>query len=477
MEGDTCATAAALSAFGQAELGHARRTQRLVRLGAAIMKAPHQPLPSQCPNAAERKAAYRLLSNPHVDPQAIQQPYRQATLARCADYPVVLCVQDTTEIDLTTRRAMKGRGPLGSGSTAGLLQHSTLAVVPADEDQPLDAPATPLGILDQQWQRRTEPPPGETLRQLQQRRTDADVWQEAAQAVAALGTTSARLIHVGDRHSDIFRFQQCCRALGQGYVVRARYDRQVLDDQGGQPESLWSRVQAAAASPARAVTVHQQRTARGQVRCPARVAKLVVREAGLTLAPPSHDLRTQGAAGLRCHAVLVQEVEPPPGAQPLEWMLLTSEPVRGVADAWRMVRYYRHRWIIEEWHRVLKEGCALEQGQFDDALDVQRLAAIKAVAAMRLLQLRELAEHAGADPSALQQLMPWPWIVAVAMLAKVAAAQLTPAQFHLTLAKRGGYLGRKSDRRPGWKVLWRGWNEVQLLVEGMQMSQKSCGYT
>lgn len=477
MEGDTCAKTLAMAAFGQADLGHARRTKRLVQLGSAVMSAPDQPLPNQCKNAAQRKAAYRLLSNPAVDPHAIQHAYRQATLARCADYPVVLCVQDTTEIDLTTRKAMKGRGKLGGGTTQGLLQHSGMAVVPADDDQPLDSPATPIGILHQQWDQRSEPPKGETTRQLQQRRTDADVWQETTQAIAALGPTPTRLIHVGDRHMDIFRFLQCCVDVGHGYVARARFDRKVLDDDGQAVDSIWSRLESQPASEMREVTVHQQRTAKGEVRCAARQAKLAVRYAPVTLPPPTNDVRTKGDTPIECYAVLVQEVDPPEGTKPLEWMLLTSEPVTCEADAWRIVRYYRHRWIIEEWHRVLKEGCALEEGQFDDAKDIQRLAAIKAVVAMHLLQLRDLAETAGDDPQALQQMMPWEWIVAVAMLAKTVASELTPAKFQLTVAKRGGYLNRKSDPRPGWKVLWRGWNEIQFLVEGMQMSQQSCGYT
>ena len=477
MEGDMCPETLAFTAFGQADLGHARRTKRLVQLGAAVMSTPDQPLPNQCKNAADRKAAYRLLSNDEVDPHAIQLPYRKATLAECAAYPVVLSVQDTTEIDLTTRKAMKGRGKLGRGSTEGLLQHSAIAVVPADDDQPIDAPATPIGILHQQWDQRGEPPKGETTRELQQRRTNADVWQETTEAIAELGSAQTRLIHVGDRHSDIFRFMQCCLDVDHGYIARARYDRDVLDDQGQVIDKLWPMLELQQASKPRKVTVHQQRTPKGEVRCAAREAKLVVRYARVTIPTPANDIRTQDASPIECYAVLVREMDPPEGAEPLEWVLFTSEPVTCEAQAWQIVRYYRHRWVIEEWHRVLKEGCALEEGQFDDAMDIQRLAAIKAVAAMHLLQLRDLAERVGDNPQALQKVMPWEWIVAVAMLAKVAASDLTPAQFQLTVAKRGGYLNRKHDRRPGWKVLWRGWNEIQLLVEGMQMSEKSCGYT
>ncbi len=199
-----------------------------------MMSSAGDSLPKQCGSWGDLKAAYRLLSNPQVQPAAIQMPHRKQTLSTCADHAVVLCVQDTTDLDLTTKTAMRGRGKLGGGTLRGLLQHTALALAPADDDQSLNGrPGRLLGILHQQWAARTEPPADETLRQLQQRRTDADVWLETANAVAQLGPTPTRLIHVGDRHSDIFRFMEGATQLGHGFVVRARYDRTLAgpDDQ------------------------------------------------------------------------------------------------------------------------------------------------------------------------------------------------------------------------------------------------------
>ncbi len=58
----------------------------------------------------------------------------------------------------------------------------------------------------------------------------------------------------------------------------------------------------------------------------------------------------------------------------------------------------------------------------------------------------------------------------VAKLGKYEASSLTPQQFLLTIAKRGGYIGRKSDPRPGWKVLWAGWYEISIVVEGAELA-------
>jgi len=106
--------------------------------------------------------------------------------------------------------------------------------------------------------------------------------------------------------------------------------------------------------------------------------------------------------------------------------------------------------------------------------DIARVAMIKGVVAARMICLRDLADRddpAQDDPKALEAMMPPIYIQVVALLACVAAVNLTPRLFLLTVAKRGGYLGRKSDPRPGWKVLWRGMSDVEVMVEAIRLTQ------
>ena len=444
-----------------------------------MTQSPQHSLPQQCGSWAGVKAAYRLLSNPDVNPHAIQQPHRQHTLGACDAHRVVLCIQDTTELDLSRQKTMRGRGRLGNTTTQGLLQHTALACVPAAGDIPLDQPAGELlGVLHQCWHRRTQAVEGETLRQLQSRRTDADVWLETASAVDHLGSTPARLIHVGDRHCDLFRFFAHTHRLGHGFVVRAMHDRLLVSttSSGVEPRRLWETMQARPIACEVALTIHEQRTKQGQVRRVPRQVTLAIRYHTITLPPPQNDIRTKNATPMTAHAVYVCEQDAPADTDAVSWMLITSEPVRNTREAMQIVRYYRHRWVIEEWHRVLKEGCRVEATHFDDAADVQRLAAIKGVIAVRLLQLRDLADQAGDDPRALQRAVPGVWITVAAALAREDPATLTPQQFWRTLAKQGGYLARKRDPRPGWKVLWRGWYDIQQMVRGAQLvGNQSCG--
>ena len=112
----------------------------------------------------------------------------------------------------------------------------------------------------------------------------------------------------------------------------------------------------------------------------------------------------------------------------------------------------------------------MEKSQLDEPADQERLSCIlSVVVAVRLLQLRDLADDAAGtadDPGALALVAPPPWVEMVADLAGVPRDRMTPRLFYLTLARRGGYRARTNDPRPGWKVIWRGWLEVSCMVEG-----------
>lgn len=432
--------------------------KRLTKLAAAMADAPNQSLPKQCGSWGDLKAAYRLLSHPQIRPEQITAAHRQHTRERAQQDPVVLCVQDTTDLDYTHRTAVRGLGKIGNGGGRGFRQHTGLAV---------SEHGAVLGILHQEWFLPFEPPEGETRRQRQARWSEPDVWGDTARGIGAWRQPS-RLIHVGDRHSDVFRFLCLCRELGHGFLVRAMHDRYVDD----RTEHLWERLRRQPARFVQTVQVGAQRTPNNRLKRSRRSARVAVRYASVLLLPPRDDPRTARQPPIRAWAIYVLEEDPPAGEAPLEWMLLTSEPVQSDADAERYLRWYRVRWTIEEWHRAFKEGCRVERSQLDDVDDLQRLAALAGVVAVRMLQLRDLADEDSPEadnPAALQHHAPPLWIEVVSRLAGLAAEALTPRAFLLTIARRGGYLGRTHDGRPGWKVLWQGWYDIERMVEGLEL--------
>jgi hypothetical protein len=134
------ATNWAVTEFADADLGDLRRTQRLVQLAHTWAHNPRASLPEACGSPAMLKGAYRFFENDDIEPNDIVQSHIDATYHRLDQVPLVLAVQDTTEVDWTSLRATQGLGPLGHSACRGLFVHSTLALTPD---------RVPLGLLAQ----------------------------------------------------------------------------------------------------------------------------------------------------------------------------------------------------------------------------------------------------------------------------------------------------------------------------------------
>ena len=109
----------AVSEFADAELGDVRRTTRLIELAGVLAQHPTAALPEACGDDAMLKAAYRFFANDAIEPHDVLDSHIEATYRRLHHVPVVLAVQDTTEVDWTSHPATRGLGPLGPTSLSG----------------------------------------------------------------------------------------------------------------------------------------------------------------------------------------------------------------------------------------------------------------------------------------------------------------------------------------------------------------------
>ena len=364
---------------------------------------------------------------------------------------MVLLVQDTTDIDLSHRHKISGVGQIGNERGRGFFVQTVLAVRPQTREV--------LGCMAQEPFVRIPAPEGEQRSQRRKREErETDVWMRQVQAIGTPESGSL-WVHVGDRGADMFPFFQACRSTQTHFLVRAAQNRRV---QESEEEISYSLTQARA-FPSQASRVlelparhgHQKRSAQLQLAC-----------GQMTLLPPRHEPRA-GKEPLTVWVIRVWEEEAPEGEEPLEWVLLTSVPTTTLEQAWERVEWYRHRWLVEDYHQCLKSGCRIEERQLQTVDGLMRLLGLLSPLAVRLLQVRACAREDPERPAyeVIEPLM-------LAVLAEHAGGSplsMTLGTFWREVARLGGYLARSHDGPPGWRTIWKGWLSLQTLLEGAHL--------
>jgi len=446
--------------WGDAALGDARRTRRAVQLGTVLASRPEASLPQQTGSWGELKAAYRLLNEPDVTYAALSEPHWQATRQQAAQTDTVLLVQDTSELDFTAHRQTTGLGWTGDKRGRGFLLHSCLAVRP-------DAVPEILGVAAQRVWTRHEVKKGTETRAVRfKRRKESDVWAELVEEIGP-AAPDQYWVSVSDRASDIFSFVRRARAQGWHCLWRVGQNRAVLAGRTNKTKLLlnWAR-----RLPAQTET---SLTLRGRADQPPRTIRLQVAWSAVTLCPPCNGPeRAQEPVSGWC----VRCWEAGKRKNALDWILFTTVPVTDAATALERIEWYRLRWIVEEYHKALKTGCAMEQRQLRRGPGLLALLGLLAIVAVRLLQLRTIARTAPDTPAS--QVIEPEFVETAARLQGGSADTMTADQFWRTVAGLGGFLGRKGDGDPGWQTLWRGWQRLQDLCWGlhqMPIPGKECG--
>jgi hypothetical protein len=442
--------------FGTVDLGDPRRTRRLVASAARIADRPKGSLPSKFDWNGLR-AVYRLMNRPETTHAQVLAPHARQVRAAMAGQPLALVVHDTTELDFTSHRALRGTGPLGAGGAGrGLLQHNSLAVLPS---------GLLLGLAHQQVVPRQPAPPGETPAQRRRRPRESRLWLDG---IAALGPAppGSVWVDVADCGGDVFDAMHLSRGLGHHFLIRAAQDRKVRVGPPGEERDAYLRRHARALAPQATGTVAI--ASRGGR--PAREAKVALAAAAVWVLPPwPESQRTDARPPLRVWVERVWEPDAPAGVEPLEWVLLSSLPVESAEDLRQRQAWYALRWpTAEEFHQAEKTGCGEEELRFETAEAMAPMVALLSVVAVRLIQLRDAARHDPEAPAAAVASELEVRLVAGQRPGAAAAATMTVREFVRAVARLGGFLGRAGDGEPGWKTLWRGYQRLQDMVEGAQ---------
>lgn len=454
--------------FGGAELGDARRKNRMMSVANKMAKHPGGTLPTKLNNPAELKALYRLMDNSEVTHEAVLQSHIARTVNLMRDYEgVTLNIHDTTELDYSGINSLKDElGQIGNGGGRGYKCHNSLAVAAESGEV--------FGLTNQILFCRPRVPKGEKKSVQRQRPTrESRLWKKGSKALPA--APDGRLwVDVADRGADTTEFLDFEESQGKKYLVRSQHNRWVLQGHDGETTRVKMHDQLRPLPEAGRRTVKVP--ARGNQ--PSRTATVGVAWASFRVLPPRQSRGEECGMPLAIWAVRVWELDPPANAnEPLEWILLTNVPVQSFEDACQRLDWYARRWIVEEYHKAMKTGCSIEKMEFTSQDRLKPAIAMVSVLAILLLTLRDNSRRSETSQRSARDLIPSEYVTMLsAWRFQSPHRDLTVHEFYYALARLGGHQNRRHDHPPGWLVLWRGWTQLHAMVEGARaMDGKRCG--
>jgi len=288
--------------------------------------------------------------------------------------------------------------------------------------------------------------------------------------------SDVKWLHVCDRGADDYEVFLRAFLNDCSWVIRtARLNRNVLTVEGQATtiEELLAKTLVAS---------RQRREIPRQEGRAARTAEVAVRFSPLRVPAPRRSNKWirehTPKQPLAMWVVELTEINPPADAEPLHGVLLTSEEVTSTEQALTIVAHYQKRWGVEEYHKALKTGCHVccchvEERQYQTSQRLERVTGLNAGLAMRLLQMRTIAQQTPDLPA--EKVVPKKWVRMLATARQKNATGMTIHEFVRLLGGLGGHLGRKRDGAPGWITLWRGLEKLLLLLRGAQLASKRCG--
>lgn len=469
--------------FASVKLGDKRLNQRVISIVEQCANKPTASLPKTFNTNAEVVAAYRFFDNENVTAQKILEPHSACAEQRARTYPVVLAIQDTTELNFNGQE-IEGLGSLTYAAQRGMYLHATLLTSPARES---------LGIYDcWMWARDIRPQITATEPASKAAKASKKAGRSSTAAMPALSDREAstveiesptlresarwvegyervadmaerlgdetRVVYVADREGDILALMKVAKARNHSadWVIRAKHNRILYEG-----EKLWDSV--AATEPLCGLKFHMN--ARKGVKARPVTQEIQVKQVQLY-------------CGIMATCLIASEINPPAGAKPVCWRLLTNRAVTTPEDALELIEWYRARWEIEIFFHVFKNGCTVEKMQLDHIEKIEPALAVYLVVAWRIMYLMRMGRTCPNLPADL--FFDRDEIRAAYLLRrKKLPPDYRPGinEVLRMIAQMGGFLARKCDGEPGVKTIWQGMQDIcvavstlQILREGGQLS-------
>lgn len=452
------------------EMPDKRLDARLKEVLSQFAAYPTASIPAACGGYAEMAAAYRFMNNRRVTPLEILAPHIERSRERIGVQSRALLVQDTTEIDMTRPETpVRGAGPLDDGARQGALLHLLHG---------FSVDGTPLGTVQAElWTRPAVDPGHSKASPRDHKRTPfaekesrrwVDLLRESERVAQELPQT--QIICVADSEADIFEFlvEGQSESRVSDWLVRACQDRAVLrnaaehsDETAQTGDLVFARAAAAPVLFTNSISVRGRKSlvscetrSRRQARV-SRKAAVEVRATRVTLRPP---WRVEGPLPpAEVNVVLVREIDPPAGEEPVEWLLLTSLPIETLEQVREIVGFYCVRWMIEVLFRTLKSGCRVEERRFETIDRQLNCLAVYLIVAWRTLYVCRLGRSLrDADCEVVFEPAEWKAVYRVVCNEPPPSEPPTLRKMVRMVARLGGYVDKPRNDDPGPQTVWLG---------------------
>ena len=475
--------------FGNCHLGDRRLVARLKKIVLRMWQGPSQSLSAACRGFAEVIACSRFFSNAALTQSQLLAPHRQGSLERVKQHAQVLHIEDTTELDFTTKKKLQGTGRLSFSKQRGFLAHNELLVSP--ERLPLGVWETRIQARQDQQKAEGDKHQNKPIEQKESYRWLEGYRHACEVAQLAPGT---QVILCADREADIYEiFAEHQNRLTAGepaasWLIRSKTDRclEPFENEQIPPPAEQSSPPAKKSKKPAKPKIQQRlglspvlgtisfpvpakerskkiKGGRGSTRKVSRSKRVVTQE----IRAIQVQLRAPYRKGRKLPAVQIwviqaKEIDPPAGQEPIDWTLITSLEAKDFEQARAVLNLYLCRWEIEVFHRVLKTGCGVEELQLRTSPRIKLAILLYMIVAWRVLYVMHLGRQCPDLPcSVVFEDDEWQssWVI----IKGGSPPQNPPSLNEMVrmVASFGGFLGRKGDGHPGPKTIWIGLSRVQ----------------
>jgi len=453
-----------------ANLSNPLLNKRLEIIMIGLQAYPGCSLPQACRSRAALKAAYRFLDHPDTSVENLLPALVLPAIRSLSCPQIVLVVHDSTSFNYTHLSKASGLGYINdSVSARGIHLHSSLLL---DEDGVLIGVAH-LGFwVREHFRVETD----EQISNLPIEEKESFKWLLGIRTVHAVfqaqstQTRLPKLIDVMDREGDIHEVFAELQHLGHEGVIRCAQNRRVEGEPPDQIDHAMQRVGG------------QQSLGTMELWVPLkeggfRKALMEVRSLEVILQPDQR--RHKGRQALELWLIEAREISIPPAGEKLAcWWIWTTLRAGRMWQVMGVLRIYRARWRVEDYHRMLKTGCKVEKLRLQDAKALMKVITMQAWVATQVVRMRDAAnQEPDQDCEIYFSEQEWKtlWGRQHGRAWRETDAKPTLSEVTKWLGALGGHLGRNGDGLPGAELLSRGMYALSLLLEGRALTLTEFG--